>query len=59
MSDIALEFNDVWKKFKRGEKFHSLRDLIPAMTKRLFLGNHQCRVTGTRILGSARGFLSG
>jgi lipopolysaccharide transport system ATP-binding protein len=41
MSDVALEFNDVWKKFKRGEKFHSLRDLIPAMTKRLFLGNHR------------------
>jgi len=40
MGDIALEFNDVWKKFKRGEKYNSLRDLIPAMTKRLFSGNH-------------------
>lgn len=41
MSHIALEFSDVWKKFKRGEKFSSLRDLIPAMTKRVFSGNHR------------------
>lgn len=41
MSDIALEFSHVWKKFKRGEKFNSLRDLIPSMTKRLFSGNHR------------------
>ena len=40
MSDIALEFNNVWKKFKKGEKYNSLRDLVPAMTKRLFSGNH-------------------
>lgn len=39
MNDIALEFNHVWKKFKKGEKYNSLRDLIPAMTKRLFSGN--------------------
>lgn len=39
MNDIALQFNHVWKKFKRGEKYDSLRDLIPAMTKRLFKGN--------------------
>src|SRR4051812_47432475 len=25
----AVEFNDVWKKFKKGEKFNSLRDAIP------------------------------
>jgi len=25
MSDIALEFNNVWKKFKKGEKYDSLR----------------------------------
>ena len=40
MSDIALEFNHVWKKFKKGEKYDSLRDLIPAMARRLFSGNH-------------------
>lgn len=41
MSEVALEFNHVWKKFKKGEKYNSLRDLIPAMTKRLFTGNHR------------------
>jgi lipopolysaccharide transport system ATP-binding protein len=41
MSDIALEFSHVWKKFKRDEKYDSLRDLIPAMAKRLFSGNHR------------------
>ena len=40
MSDIALEFNNVSKKFKKGEKYDSLRDFIPAMTKSLFSGNH-------------------
>lgn len=44
MTDIALEFNHVWKKFKRGEKFDSLRDLIPALTKRLFSGNHRAEL---------------
>jgi homopolymeric O-antigen transport system ATP-binding protein len=36
MSDTAVEFNAVWKKFKKGETFDSLRDLVPAMAKRLF-----------------------
>jgi lipopolysaccharide transport system ATP-binding protein len=36
MSNYAVEFNNVWKKFKRGEKFDSLRDLIPSMAKFLF-----------------------
>src|SRR5882757_8062244 len=36
MSNYAVEFNSVWKKFKRGEKFDSLRDLIPSMAKLLF-----------------------
>lgn len=40
MSNIAIEFDHVWKKFKRGEKYDSLRDLIPAMTKRLFAGRY-------------------
>lgn len=35
MSEIALEFDGVWKKFKRGEIFDSLRDLIPAVTRGL------------------------
>jgi lipopolysaccharide transport system ATP-binding protein len=36
MSNHAVEFNGVWKKFKKGEKFDSLRDLIPSMAKLLF-----------------------
>lgn len=36
MSDTALQFEGVWKKFKRGETYDSLRDLIPAMTRAIF-----------------------
>jgi lipopolysaccharide transport system ATP-binding protein len=39
MGEIALEFDGVWKKFKRGEIHDSLRDLVPAFTKALFSGN--------------------
>ncbi len=39
MSEIALELNDVWKKFIRGERYDSLRDLIPAVFKRTFANN--------------------
>src|SRR5207302_729013 len=31
----AIEFDHVWKKFRRGERHDSLRDLIPALGKRL------------------------
>ena len=44
MTEMALEFNGVWKKFKKGEKYDSLRDLIPAMTKKLLLGNHHAEL---------------
>jgi len=40
MSDIAIEVNNVWKKFRKGEIHDSLRDLIPSLTKRWFGGNH-------------------
>ena len=36
MGDVVLEFNHVWKKFKKGERYDSLRDFIPAIAKRLF-----------------------
>ncbi|HWF66911.1 MAG TPA: ABC transporter ATP-binding protein, partial [Acidobacteriaceae bacterium] len=36
MGNSAIEFNNVWKKFSRGEHFDSLRDLIPSVTKKLF-----------------------
>jgi lipopolysaccharide transport system ATP-binding protein len=36
MGNNAIEFNGIWKKFARGEKFDSLRDLIPSLAKSLF-----------------------
>ncbi|HEX5412418.1 MAG TPA: ABC transporter ATP-binding protein [Terriglobia bacterium] len=41
MSDIALEFDGVWKKFKKGEIHDSLRDLVPAFTRGVFSRNHR------------------
>lgn len=37
MSDLepGIEFDRVWKKFQRGERHDSLRDLIPATVRRL------------------------
>jgi lipopolysaccharide transport system ATP-binding protein len=35
MSDIAVEVDSVWKRFHRGEFHDSLRDFVPALTKRL------------------------
>ena len=35
MNDIVLEFKNVYKRFSRGEKNDSLRDLIPYLTKKL------------------------
>jgi lipopolysaccharide transport system ATP-binding protein len=45
MSGAAIEFNGVWKKFVRGERFDSLRDLIPSLTKSIFArkGNSDLR----------------
>jgi len=34
MTDIALELRNVYKKFRRGERHDSLRDLLPALAKR-------------------------
>ena len=41
MSSVALEFEGVWKKFKKGEKHDSLRDLVPAIFKSLISGHHR------------------
>jgi ABC-type polysaccharide/polyol phosphate transport system ATPase subunit len=38
MSDIAIDVRGVSKKFRRGELFDSLRDLVPALTKRFVVG---------------------
>jgi lipopolysaccharide transport system ATP-binding protein len=36
MSDVALRMEHVYKKFRKGETFNSLRDLIPALTGSMF-----------------------
>lgn len=33
MSDVAIRFDHVWKKFRRGELHDSLRDLIPTLVR--------------------------
>lgn len=35
MTEPGIDFHNVWKKFRRGEVHDSLRDLIPAITKRM------------------------
>src|ERR1700704_3975752 len=34
MSEATVIFDGVWKKFRRGERHDSLRDLVPAIVKR-------------------------
>jgi ABC-type polysaccharide/polyol phosphate transport system ATPase subunit len=46
MNDIAIEFRHVSKRFRRGERFDSLRDLIPALVN---------KVLGKQISGSKDG----
>jgi ABC-type polysaccharide/polyol phosphate transport system ATPase subunit len=36
MSEVALRMEQVYKKFRKGEVYNSLRDLIPALTGRVF-----------------------
>ncbi len=38
MSDISLRLDGVYKKFRKGELYDSLRDLVPALGKRLLRG---------------------
>ncbi|HVJ81676.1 MAG TPA: ATP-binding cassette domain-containing protein, partial [Planctomycetia bacterium] len=33
--EVRLEFNDVWKSFRRGENHRSLRDALPALARKL------------------------
>ena len=35
MTDVALRMDQVWKKFRRGERHDTLRDLFPALARRL------------------------
>jgi len=36
MSEVALQMEHVYKMFRKGETYNSLRDLLPALTGRLF-----------------------
>jgi len=36
MADVALRMEHVYKKFRKGEVFNSLRDLVPALTGGMF-----------------------
>jgi lipopolysaccharide transport system ATP-binding protein len=36
MSDVALRMEHIYKKFRKGETYNSLRDLLPAMTGKMF-----------------------
>jgi ABC-type polysaccharide/polyol phosphate transport system ATPase subunit len=36
MSDVALRMEHICKKFRKGETYDSLRDLVPALTGKLF-----------------------
>lgn len=36
MSNALVTFESVWKKFQRGERHDSLRDVVPAVARRLF-----------------------
>lgn len=38
MPDVALRMEHVYKKFRKGETYNSLRDLLPAMTGKMFRG---------------------
>ncbi|MGB7727478.1 MAG: ABC transporter ATP-binding protein [Candidatus Acidiferrum sp.] len=38
MSDVALGMVHVYKKFRKGETYNSLRDLLPALTGKMFRG---------------------
>jgi lipopolysaccharide transport system ATP-binding protein len=47
MADIALRMEHVYKKFRKGEVYNSLRDLIPALTGKL-LRQRQLGAPGKR-----------
>src|SRR3954454_247980 len=34
--DSVVRFDGVWKKFRRGERHDSLRDLVPSLVKRAY-----------------------
>ena len=53
MSDVALRMEHVYKKFRKGEIYNSLRDLLPALTGKMFQQRELNENDKTRILGGA------
>ena len=47
MSQPAVVFDGVWKKFRRGERHDSLRDLIPSLVRRASRGRAATDLDGT------------
>ena len=47
MSDVAIQMDDVWKKFQRGERHDSLRDLVPSVARRILHGARPAGELGT------------
>ena len=45
MSDVALRMEHVYKKFRKGEVYNSLRDLLPALTGKMFRQQELMRAT--------------
>jgi lipopolysaccharide transport system ATP-binding protein len=43
----AVEVDHVWKKFKRGERLDSLRDLVPMLTRALVSGDARAELRGS------------
>jgi lipopolysaccharide transport system ATP-binding protein len=43
---VAVEFVEVWKKFSRGERHDSLRDLVSALARRAFTRPSENNLTG-------------
>jgi homopolymeric O-antigen transport system ATP-binding protein len=46
VAEPRVSFDGVWKKFHRGERHTSLRDLVPAAARRLFGRARRAEVTG-------------
>src|SRR5262249_36280967 len=46
VSDASVLFDGVWKKFRRGDRHDSLRDLVPALARRIFAGGRSDALAG-------------
>ena len=46
MSEPAIVFDRIWKKFKRGEGFSSIRDMVPGMVRRALSRRRPAELSG-------------